>query len=66
MQLIVDFHERDLPRLTSRAGQLPALTGKIDTVAGMRGTGKTWLLYQAIQVYLAQGIPKVEYITHLD
>lgn len=48
-QLIVDFHKRGLPRLTSRACQLPALMGKIDTVVGMRRTGKTWFLYQAIQ-----------------
>jgi hypothetical protein len=33
-------HERQLPRLTRRDCQLPLLRGKIDTVIGMRRTGK--------------------------
>lgn len=43
-QLIVDFHERPLPELTHRELELPALSGKIDAVIGMRRTGKTWFL----------------------
>lgn len=57
-QIIADFHERPLPELTRRAVKLPAISGKIDTVIGMRRTGKTWFLYQAMQDYLAQGCAK--------
>ncbi len=57
-QLIVDFHERPLPTPTHREMELPALSGKIDAVIGMRRTGKTWFLFQTMQRYLEQGIPK--------
>lgn len=57
-QIIADFHERPLPELTRRTTRLPALPGKIDTVIGMRRTGKTWFLYQQMQDCLARGIPK--------
>ena len=57
-QLIVDFHERPLPDLTKRKVALPALPGKIDAVIGMRRTGKTWFLFQAMQRYLSEGVPK--------
>lgn len=57
-QLIVDFHERTLPIPTSREVTLPTLPGKIDAVIGMRRTGKTWFLFQVMQHYLEQGIPK--------
>ncbi len=57
-QLIVDFHERPLPTPTPREVELPALSGKIDAVIGMRRTGKTWFLFQVMQRYLEQGISK--------
>ena len=57
-QLIVDFHERPLPTPTHRDVELPALSGKIDAVIGMRRTGKTWFLFQAMNHYLEQGAPK--------
>ena len=57
-QLIADFHERPLPTPTHRETELPGLSGKIDAVIGMRRTGKTWFLFQTMQHYLGQGIPK--------
>ena len=57
-QLIADFHERPLPSLTHREAALPALPGKIDAVIGMRRSGKTWFLFEAMQHYLNRGIPK--------
>lgn len=57
-QLIVDFHERTLPTLTPRALTLPTIPGRIDAIIGMRRTGKTWFLFQTMQNYLQQGIPK--------
>lgn len=57
-QLIVDFHERPLPTPTHREAELPALPGKIDAVIGMRRTGKTWFLFQAMCHYLEQGVPR--------
>jgi len=56
--IIADFHERPLPEITDREAVLPALRGKIDTVIGMRRTGKTFYLYQSMQQYLDQGEPK--------
>jgi uncharacterized protein len=57
-QLIVDFQERRLPDLTSRETVLPELPGKIDTLIGMRRTGKSWRLFQSMRDRLDQGIPK--------
>ena len=57
-QLVIDFHERPLPELTHREVALPALSGKIDAIIGMRRTGKTWFLFQTMQRYLEQGTPK--------
>ncbi|WP_291323007.1 hypothetical protein [Desulfonatronospira sp.] len=44
-QLIADFHEQELPRMTPKQARLPWLPGKIDTVIGMRRSGNTWFLY---------------------
>ncbi|MCP4695861.1 MAG: ATP-binding protein [Gammaproteobacteria bacterium] len=57
-QLIADFHERKLPGLTRRHLQLPWLPGKIDTVIGMRRSGKTWFLYQMMGDLQTRGYPK--------
>jgi len=64
-QLIADFHERDLPPLTRRHVSLPWLSGKIDTVIGMRRSGKTWFLFQTIKHLLENGMPK-ESILYLN
>ena len=57
-QIISDFHERTLPRLTPREVVLPRLPGKIDTLIGMRRTGKSWRLYQAMSELVTGGTPK--------
>jgi len=57
-QLISDFHERDLPSFTHRDIEVPWLGGKIDTIVGMRRSGKTWLLYQLISDLMSKGMPK--------
>lgn len=57
-QLIADFHERDLPALTPREVRIPWLPGKVDALVGMRRSGKTWRLYQAVAERMARGMPK--------
>ncbi len=57
-QLIADFHERTLPVLTPRETRLPALPGKIDAVLGMRRSGKTSFLFQAMRGLLDRGVAK--------
>jgi hypothetical protein len=57
-RLIVDFHGKDLPPLTPRRASLPWLSGKVDTVIGMRRSGKTWFLFQVMQDLIRNGIPK--------
>lgn len=56
--IITDFHERKLPDLTRRETALPCITGKVDTVIGMRRAGKTYFLYQAMQDQLKLGLAK--------
>lgn len=57
-QIIADFHERDLPDLTFRQAKAPAVPGKINTIIGMRRTGKTYFLYQIIHEILRSGVEK--------
>ena len=64
-QLIADFHERDLPVLTRRHIRLPWLSNKIDTIIGMRRSGKTWFLFQVISDLLSNKVPK-ESILYLN
>jgi uncharacterized protein len=64
-QIIADFHERQLPEFTRRQTKLPFLSNKIDTVIGMRRSGKTWYLYQVISDLLEKGT-SVEQILYLN
>ena len=64
-ELIADFHERSMPEFTRRHVKLPWLPNKIDTVIGMRRSGKTWLLFQVISDLLSRKIPK-ESILYLN
>lgn len=57
-QLIADFHERDIPQVTRRHATLPWLPGKIDTVIGMRRTGKTCFVYQVVANLLSKGVSR--------
>ena len=57
-QIIGDFQERPLPLPTPRDAALPMLPGKIDTLIGMRRTGKSWRLFQAMHDWLESGQPK--------
>ncbi len=54
-RMMADFVERPLPALTPRRARLPWLRGKIDTVTGMRRSGKTFFLYQRIAELLRDG-----------
>lgn len=64
-QIIADFHERQLPTFTRRQAKLPMLSNKIDTVIGMRRSGKTWFLYQVMSDLLDQEIP-IEKILYMN
>ncbi len=64
-QLIIDFHDKKLPELTRRHARIPWVSGKADTIIGMRRSGKTWFLYQVMGDLLSQGIPK-EAILYLN
>lgn len=56
--LIADFHRRPLPKFFPRAEILPEIPGKIDTIIGMRRTGKTYRLYQSMAEHIAAGLEK--------
>lgn len=57
-QIIGDFQERALPQPTRRDVPVPMLPGKADTLIGMRRTGKSWRIYQAMNELLAAGTAK--------
>ena len=57
-QIIADFHERKLPAFTPRHAELPWLSNKVDTVIGMRRSGKTWFLFQIISDLLKGKTPR--------
>jgi uncharacterized protein len=56
-QIIRDFHLSPLPTLNRRILQVPADTGKIITLVGVRRSGKTSYLFNLIEDLLKQGIP---------
>ena len=64
-ELIADLYERSMPEFTRRHVKLPWLPNKIDTVIGMRRSGKTWVLFQVISDLLSRKIPK-ESILYLN
>ena len=64
-ELIADFHERSLPEFTRRDVRLPWLPNKIDTVIGMRRSGKTWFAFQVISDLISKGMPR-ESILYLN
>jgi hypothetical protein len=57
-RIIADSHERPLPPLTPRRARMPWLRGKIDTVTGMRRSGKTFFLFQRMGELLREGVPR--------
>ncbi|MDO8789815.1 MAG: ATP-binding protein [Sulfuritalea sp.] len=57
-QIIGDFQDRPLPQPTRREVALPMLPGKADTLIGMRRTGKSWRIFQAMNELLATGAAK--------
>lgn len=57
-QIILDFIERPFPKIEERLAKLPMISGKIDTIIGIRRAGKTFFVYQTLQEKLDQGIPK--------
>lgn len=57
-QIIGDFQERALPQATRRDVTVPMLPGKADTLVGMRRTGKSWRIFQAMNELLAAGAAK--------
>jgi len=56
--LIGDFQERPLPAATRREVSPAGLQGKIDVLIGMRRSGKSWRMAQAMGDLLAAGVPK--------
>ena len=56
--LIGDFQERPLPAVTRREVSPAELPGKVDVLIGMRRSGKSWRMAQAMGDLLAAGVPK--------
>lgn len=67
-QLIVDFHKMQLPQPSCRVFTLPELppsVRKANVFIGMRRSGKTWALYQQMQLLLKQNV-KIEQMLYLN
>ena len=58
IQLIDDFHERELPVPVKREHHFAELDGKADVVIWMRRSGRTWFCFQKIDELIASGINK--------
>jgi uncharacterized protein len=59
--LLVEFRERDLPKLHPRSLEIPEFPPEIrkaHVLMGMRRTGKTWILFQQMHRLLEQGLDK--------
>jgi hypothetical protein len=56
--LIAEFQESSIPPLTPRRLSLPQTPRKADVVVGMRRSGKTFLMFEAIQSLVTRGISK--------
>lgn len=63
--LIEDYHAAPLPSLVPRRIDLEPLSGKANTLIGMRRVGKTFLCYQRIKSLLDQGI-EIERTVYLN
>jgi len=57
-EIISDFHERELPKLTPRLINLDCPENKIRTLIGPRRSGKTFTFFQLIKELLTNGISK--------
>lgn len=57
-QLIADFQERPLPRVSPRLTTLPEASNLARVVIGMRRSGKTYLLFQEMQRLVAAGVDR--------
>ncbi|MFH1334818.1 MAG: ATP-binding protein [Pseudomonadota bacterium] len=60
-QLIIDFHQLQLPDVIPREldfPKLPTQVRKAYALIGMRRSGKTWAMYQQMQALMQQGIRK--------
>jgi predicted AAA+ superfamily ATPase len=56
--LIAEFQESPVPEATPRCAQLPDVRGKPSVLIGMRRSGKTYRMFQAIRELVESGIDK--------
>lgn len=63
--LIGDFQERPVAPATRRDARLAALPGKVDVLIGMRRSGKSWRMAQAMADLVAAGTPKAR-LLHIN
>ena len=65
-QIMLDFQKAALPNPVPRPLNLPKLPSSVKKAfvfIGMRRSGKTWMLYQVMQQYLASGVSKEQLIS---
>ena len=60
-KIILDFHEKDLPKFKTRDLKIPNIK-KIISIIGPRRSGKTWYLYQLIKELEENGIDRKQII----
>ena len=57
-RFVFEARGRAFPSVTPRRLRLLGLPGKVDSVIGMRRSGKTWLLFDRISTLLAGGVDR--------
>jgi hypothetical protein len=56
--VLVEAESRPLPTVAPRALQLPLTLRKVVTLVGIRGSGKTYLLYDTMRRLEAEGVDR--------
>ena len=64
-EVIAEFHRFGIPELKERSLDLPLNLNKAITVVGLRRTGKTYLLYQAMQKLIERGM-RIEQLFYIN
>ncbi len=64
-EVIAEFHRFGIPSLKERSLELPLDLNKAITVVGVRRTGKTYLLYQAMRELMRRGL-RIEQILYIN
>jgi len=65
-KIIVDFQNRELPKLIKRGLRVPFIKDMSISITGARRSGKTYRTYQLVQELIQKGISKMKLYYNRD